>query len=72
MALQIVLWVGSRLLDHGLRCQNDGLLAEGKMHFMRTGEKEFAQRLTDPIKCVLIIQDSQNVDNFSRADTEIC
>lgn len=61
-----------RRLANGLRYQNDGLLAEGQMHFMRTGKKEFSQRLTDPIKCVLVTQDWQNVDNFSSADTEIC
>ena len=60
--------VQSRRLGHGLRCQHDGILAENRMHFMRTG---FAQKLTEPIKSVLIIQDWQNVDLFS-VDTEIC
>lgn len=72
MALQIVLWVGSRLLDHGLRCKNEGLLAEDRIHFMRTGKKKLAQRLTDPIMSDLITQDWQSVHNLSRADTEIC
>lgn len=72
MALQVVLWARSRLLDHGLRRENDELLAEDKIYLMRTGKKEFAQKLTDPIKSVLITQDWQNVVNLSKADAEIC
>ena len=67
----MVLWAGSRLLDHGFRWQQDRILAENRMHFMRTGEKEFARKLTDPIKSVLIIQDWRNVDDLFRVDTEI-
>lgn len=69
--LQVVLWAGSRLLDHGFRWQHDRILAENRMHFMRTGKKEFSRKLTDPIKSVLIIQDLENVDDLFRLDTEI-
>lgn len=42
------------------------------MHFMRTGKKEFARKLTDPIRSVLIIQYLENVDDdLFRVDMEI-
>lgn len=38
LALQMALCAGSRLLNQSSRCQDDAILAEDGMHFMRTGK----------------------------------